>query len=160
MPVSDSQYDKFLESIEPFSVSLNSCSASIDRYRNWQARRKKLRPISHISADYEVEWVGEKAFDIIGKMAVTTEHPETNERILHIECAFETHFHRGAALIHKDYVSRFAQGELRVFIWPYFRQFIADITSKMGIAPIMIPITVREESAAPKRSKKVRSSES
>jgi preprotein translocase subunit SecB len=161
MPASDNQYDKFLESIEPFSVSLNSCSTSIDRYVNWQARKKELRPVSHISANYEVDWVGEKAFDIIGKMKVTTEHPETNERILNIECAFEAHFHGGSAAIRKEYVSRFAQAEVRVFIWPYFRQFVTDITSKMGIAPLMIPITVREEdSPSSKRARKARPSES
>jgi preprotein translocase subunit SecB len=145
-PASDSKYDRFLESIEPFSVGLNSCSASLNRLLNWRVRKKKLRPVSQISSSYRVDWIGEEGFDVIGELRVTTEHPETKERILHVECIFEVHFH-GEKPIRKEYVERFAQGELRVFVWPYFRQFVADTTGRMGIAPLLIPITVREGDA-------------
>src|SRR5262245_1671089 len=123
MPASDSRYERFLESLEPFSVGLNSCAASLDRMLHWKTRQDKQTPISLIDSKYKVDWVGEKSFDVIGELSVTAEHPETKKRILQIGCAFEVHFHSEAEC-REEHVNRFAQEEFRVFVWPYFRQFV------------------------------------
>jgi preprotein translocase subunit SecB len=155
MQASDSEYEEFLESLEPFSVGLNSCSTSLDRKVHRQIREKKLRPVSHIASNYSVDWVGKEAFDVIAEMRVTAEHPQTKARLLLVECKFETHFH-GAKPIHENHVARFAQGEFRVVVWPYFREFISSMTTRMGIPPLLIPAVIGEkenETSSPKKER-------
>jgi hypothetical protein len=143
MPSNDNEYREFLESLEPFSIGLNSSSTPIDRRLHWQIRKKKLRPVSDIASRYQVDWVGKEGFDVVAALRVTAKHPDTEARIFEVNCEFEVHFHGHP--MKREHVARFAQGELRVFVWPYFRQFVADITSRMGVAPLMIPISISEK---------------
>ena len=58
-----------------------------------------------------------------------------------VECIYIAHFHCEGCEITKDLAERFTQSELRLVVWPYFRQFVTDATSRMAIQPIVIPFS-------------------
>jgi preprotein translocase subunit SecB len=50
-----------------------------------------------------------------------------------------------------DWINRFSQGEARLIFWPYLRYFVSDMTSRMSINPIVIPLTSQLDEAKPKK---------
>jgi len=41
----------------------------------------------------------------------------------------------------EDYAARFAKTEAKIIVWPFLREFVADVTTRMGMSPaIQIPL--------------------
>jgi preprotein translocase subunit SecB len=120
-------------------LALSSCSASIDRglYFEPDRGRKNIRTIF---ADYKLEDVEKEYFDVSARFRLTVEDKSKALKALTIECGFQGHFHCGASEVPREFVDRFTQSELRIILWPYFREFVNDITAKMSIPPILIPL--------------------
>jgi hypothetical protein len=64
---------------------------------------------------------------------------KNDKEALRVKATFEGHFH-GASPIQREHAERFVSSELRVVVWPYFRQFISDTTARMSVRPIFIPV--------------------
>jgi preprotein translocase subunit SecB len=45
-------------------------------------------------------------------------------------------------------IKRFSENEVQLVFWPYLRHFVSDCTYRMGIYPLVLPLT--SEIAAPK----------
>jgi len=56
-----------------------------------------------------------------------------------IEALYETHFHCKAPT-QREPAERFVASELRLIMWPYFRELVFDLCGKMSIPPITIPL--------------------
>jgi preprotein translocase subunit SecB len=58
-----------------------------------------------------------------------------------VECTYVAHFHCDGCEVTREFAERFTQSELRLVVWPYFRQFVNDATARMAIQPIVIPFS-------------------
>lgn len=58
---------------------------------------------------------------------------------LKIECVFEAHFH-GPKTASSGEAKSFVDDYLGIISWPYFRQYVSDVTARMSIAPIVLPL--------------------
>jgi preprotein translocase subunit SecB len=128
-----------LGTIKLVGLALGACSAKLDRglYVAPDRAEKSLRTIS---ADYKLTDVRKDYFDVSARFRLTVEHKTEPLTALTIECEFAGHFHCGDSELSHELADRFTQSELRIILWPYFREFVNDITAKMSIPPILIPL--------------------
>ena len=62
--------------------------------------------------------------------------------MLEVECTFELGL-RVATPMTKDYFAIFARVNLPVNTWPYFREFVHSMISRMGLPPVVLPLVKR-----------------
>lgn len=133
------QYADFLRGIKLIGLALGKCSASLDRGLYF-ARDRSDKSVRTISVDYKLADVKKDYFDVSAQFRLTVEDKTKPVVALTIDCEFVGHFHCGTADVPREFADRFTQSELRLILWPYFREFVSDITSKMSIPPVLIPL--------------------
>ena len=141
------KYANFLDSLELIAIAAKSCSFHLDRSGYMQFRRATKRPVRVLGEQSQVSSIKEDHFDAevrfsIGLAAEGAGEGEV-EKSLSLECTFEAHFHTGPNPADIVYAERFAESELRVVLRPFARQLIADMTTRMGIAPVFLPLRFR-----------------
>ena len=95
--------------------------------------------VRKVTAVYKLERVESESFDASATFNLTIQDKEAQLTGLVIECVFEAHFY-GKKPIEKDLAERFTTSELRVIMWPYFRQFVSDMTSRMAMGTVTLPL--------------------
>jgi len=65
-----------------------------------------------------------------------------HDKLLEVRCTFELAL-RTARPMTKDYFEVFAQVNLPVNTWPYFREFVHSTISRMGLPPVVLPLVKR-----------------
>jgi hypothetical protein len=150
--VDDSNYETFLTTVRPVAIDLSGCTASLDATLYWKLRESKPRKgRREMSARYRINRVATNYFDVVGEFSIELTDPETKKRAMSIECSFLCHFHADEP-INSKHAERFTESECRVAIWPYFRQFVSDTTARMGIPPVVIPVSIgRPDAPSPPR---------
>jgi preprotein translocase subunit SecB len=137
----DSQYSSFLRGIKLIALGLEGCSSKLDRDQFWELNEKKLS-VRRIAADYHLLEVQKNFFNISAKFKLSVEDKQGTSTALLIECEYAAHFHFAESAVVKEFAQRFTESELRLIVWPYFRQFVNDVTGRMAIPPILIPLSV------------------
>jgi hypothetical protein len=152
------RYYEFLQKVWPTEIALRTCAAKFDRPRYW-ARVRGKKPsdeLRRLDTRYQLEDVGANYFDASGVLRLTIQDKKNRRTLVEIACAFEAHLHlRGNQPIRREHARRFAESELRVVLWPYFREFVTDISSKMSIPPLLIPVSLRVREDAPGGAKQI-----
>jgi hypothetical protein len=136
------KYASFLDSLELIAIAAKSCSCHLDRYGYMQFRKTVKRPVRILNEEPKVSNLRDDHFDaeIRYILKLAAEGERTIEKSLSLECVFEAHFHTGSSPSDRVYAEQFAQSELRFILRPFARQFIADMTARMGIGPIFLPL--------------------
>lgn len=132
-------YDAFLKSIKLFAIALDSVFTDLDRDRYWSEREKKKRLVSSIDAAYAAKDVTSKHFDVTASMQIVITSESDNKEILRIACQYSAHFH--GEKVTQETAERFANSEAKIIMWPYFRQIVSDLSSRMSIPPMTIPLS-------------------
>jgi hypothetical protein len=140
-PSNTPDYEEFLRSVKLYSLALNEMSAKLDRDMYWGLRKKSDSLIREIETDYKPVDVKEDHFDIEAKLVLTIAPKLTKSTILRIACTYSAHFHASVGCSGQA-AERFAESEARIIIWPYFRQLVSDVTGRMYIPPITIPLAL------------------
>jgi hypothetical protein len=135
-------YDSFLKSVKLFAVALDKTAAEIDRDLYWESSKDK-GSVREIRASYEASDVEGDHFDVIARIEVRITKKADKSRILAIDCQYSAHFHAevGCGL---EAAKKFAQSEAKIILWPYFRALISDLTARMYIPPLVIPLTLED----------------
>jgi preprotein translocase subunit SecB len=143
----EQEYAAFLRDIKLLALGLQTCNATINRNFYFELLEQK-RSARRISTDYKLLQNEVEFFDVSAALTLTVEdEKEPSGAVLLVECKYEAHFHCAkCAKVHssKEFAKRFAESELRLIMWPYFRQLINDITSRMAIQPILIPFSTAQ----------------
>jgi hypothetical protein len=135
----DSGYEKFLRSVEPVGLGLSSSLSRLDREVLIRIRKQRGGATRSISTEYKLTDAADGYFDATGKFVLTVTDGKQSSPALVIECKYESHFHCHAP-VNKEFAERFTTSELRLVLWPYFRELVHDLCGKMGIPPLTIPI--------------------
>ncbi len=135
-------YEQFLHDLKLLALGLNRSLCDLDRaayYDRIDERRRNAT--ANISATYRLVEVGDSFFDATATFTLKVQDEKTQTVPLTIECVFETHFH-GKQPIDKALAKKVVSSELRVVIWPYFRQFVSDMTTRMAVPQVTVPLSV------------------
>jgi preprotein translocase subunit SecB len=135
----DRAYAEFVRHAELIAMGLSTSSVQLDRAAYMKLRREKNGLIRAVDVSFEVRRVKTSSFDGLAKYTLTTQDRQKTVQPLRIECAFDAHFH-GPEPIHQALAERFIKSFLGVIVWPYFRQFVFDLSARMAIPPITLPL--------------------
>jgi hypothetical protein len=128
------------DQVQLFGMGIESCACKLDRPNYLRMRKRRGdSELRLISAETKLEDSGEFYFD--GSVAYTLLVRDKRHGVdpLIIECTFQAHFHGPKVIVKKD-ADRFLQTYFKVVSWPYFRQFVSDMTARMAIAPLVLPL--------------------
>jgi hypothetical protein len=150
-------YQAFLRTVQPTEVGLKTCSSKLNRVGYWQLFSTEAADwVRSLRPAYALAQRTKDYFDVSGKLSLTIGPPgDDAPRVLEIDCEFELHVHVSEPF-DEAFAKRFADNEARLIVWPYFREFISSLTSRMGIPSLVIPITLRPvESPAARSGKRI-----
>lgn len=138
-------YGDFVRNLHLAALGLtrSSCQLNRDQYYG-RIVGKKSNAARTISSNYKLGDVDEDFFDARASFKLTIQAKKAKAPDLVIECAFDAHFH-GQSPIDRKMAERFIAADLRVVVWPYLRQFVYDITSRMVIPPVVVPLSVESQ---------------
>jgi hypothetical protein len=132
-------YEKFLRTVQLLAMGLNRSSAELDREGYANLRDEKEGGRVKLTAKYLLDEVGKEYFDATGIFKLVVEDPNTRKAAILVDAEFGAHFHAEAPIV-KELAEKFTKSDLRIILWPYFRQHVFDITGRMAIIPITVPI--------------------
>jgi preprotein translocase subunit SecB len=128
-------YTEFLKSLELSVIALDKANVKGDR-------DKYLEASNHfISMGWKSKPVksGPDHFDVIADLTVTVSKPKSAENFLELTVTFRLHVHC-AKTFPSEYVDRFCDSEVRLLVWPYFREYVTSICGRMHIPPVFLPL--------------------
>ncbi len=133
-------YQEFIRGLKLLNVGLNACSCKIDRDRYFNVISSKSGGTSNIAARYHLESARDDYFVSHAdfKLSVVA---SGGQSALTLNCTFDAAFGVREKL-HREFAERFTSSEIRLVIWPYFRQFVSDVTARMTIPPITVPLSI------------------
>jgi len=135
----DSAYEDFLRGVKPVALGLVECSSRLDREALGRLTVRKDGGVRIISTEYNLKAADGGYFDATGRFSLAVAERAKSTPALFIQCTYETHFHCKAP-VRRDLAERFTASELRLVLWPYFRELVFDLSGKMSIPPITIPL--------------------
>lgn len=133
-------YESFLRSVRLVAIGLQDCHCHLDRLDYMRVFRDRETGLTRINAEYDLTDRGDGSFDACGKFSFRIENRKTKQAVLSLDCRYESHFHADFDRA-SDFPKRFVENEMRLILWPYFREFTSNLTSKMAIRPIVIPLS-------------------
>jgi len=140
-------YDAFLRNIELFALGMDSLEAQLERADYARAHSDESVKIEKtVESTFTLLEMAEDYFDLAAEF-VFTMSPEDAGHFLRIAVKYSAHFHWKDSVPSLADVNRFAQAEARLIFWPYFRQAVSDISARMHIRQITVPLTPRFEDA-------------
>jgi preprotein translocase subunit SecB len=140
----DKAYETFLKDLSIADLRLISSSSRFDPKADMKLRRAERAVVrAVITASYQLAKVTQEFFDSAAEFKLTVEGSNIKANPITIECVFLGHFHLTTP-IKKEMAERFTEADFRLVVWPYLRQFVQDITGKMGVPPLLIPLSNQE----------------
>jgi hypothetical protein len=133
-------YEAFLRSVRLVAIGLQDCRCHLDRLNYMRVIRERESGLTRINAEYDLTDRGEHNFDAAGRFSFGIENRKTKKVVLSVDCCFESHFHADFDE-GNDFPKRFVENEMRLILWPYFRELTSNLTAKMAIRPVVIPLS-------------------
>jgi preprotein translocase subunit SecB len=140
--MNDTSYDEFINKLSLVELRLISSSSKLDSKSLERMITSKASNVTRmISVNYKLKSVGENYFESTAQLGLAFRSQKTKLTPVKVECTFSAHFHVKTPFT-KKLAQRFTDSELRLVVWPYFRQFVQDTTARMSIPPVLIPFSV------------------
>jgi preprotein translocase subunit SecB len=135
------QYSDFLKGIKLVIVALDHASSAINREQYWKCTEKKNGMARTFEASYAATEIDGTCFDVVGRLEMKILSTSDNSELLKIVCQYSSHFH-ARTRVDERAAHRFANAEAKIIIWPYFRQLVTDLSARMYIPPIIVPLSL------------------
>jgi len=139
-PNTTDEYARFVRNLQLIAIGLDGASSRLERSVYVRMRSKKDGAKRQITAEYQIAKLEDDHFDLTANFVVSMTDKESGATPLSIKCDFACHFH-GKKPLKREFVNRFANAEFRLVVWPYFRQFVFDMSARMLISPITVPLS-------------------
>jgi preprotein translocase subunit SecB len=130
-------YEKFLRGLRLSGFGLEKCSAELDRAEYFELELKDRQ--NQITAHYGLTDIEKGFFNTSSDFILKVVDKNTSSVAFSVTCQFVGHFHF-EGVVDVEHAEKFAQSELRLIVWPYFRQYVSDLTARMSLPPLIIPL--------------------
>ena len=137
--VNEPSYADFIATLQLYSIGLAETNCSINRPEFWKKEKANInyQLISKASD------IGDEAFDAKSTLTLAVTGEKSKTQAVQITVAFDLHFH--AKIARKEFVEKFCESEIRLIVWPYFREYVSNTIARMHIPPVILPISNKEE---------------
>lgn len=159
----DAAYRRFLLQVNLYALGLDSMSAQIERDSYALAHADSAPDVVRIiESSFELIEFNQEQFGVKATFCLKIKYqkrsagdklppppePEAisvqvDEDLLNIKSSFTAQFHCKKTKSVKDHASRFSQSEAKLIFWPYFRQTVSDVTARMSIRPVIVPVSLK-----------------
>lgn len=152
---SATEYIKFLRSIKLGALGLDNSQIYIDREKLSNALNdSEQEPLGiELSVGHKLLDKSEDGFTVQASYKLQLTSTLDSTQVGEISCIFSASFLSESSCSSECY-SRFARIEARLVFWPYIRHFINDMSYRMSIPPILLPLTSELDGMAEKTAKK------
>jgi preprotein translocase subunit SecB len=138
--IKDTAYADFIASLQLYTVGLVESSCAINRKDYWGKDEEKSISYKFSSKSSSLE---DDHFDARSTLSLTMSGEKSKIQMVKIIVAFDLHFHVNVAK--QQFVDQFCESEIRLIVWPYFREFVSNTIARMHIPPVILPISNTEE---------------
>lgn len=138
---SEPDYREFLRSVKLYIIALDEISTKINRDAYWERSKDEKAIVRTINAAYKADDVDGGHFDVLASFTIKLAARDDDSSLLTLTCKYRAHFHANFD-IKDSFAERFAKSEAKIVIWPYFRQLVSDVTGRMYIPPVIVPLTL------------------
>jgi preprotein translocase subunit SecB len=132
-------YSEFIKSLELYSIGLSSATCDLNRDAYWEKSGEKSITFKLVSKSTEIL---QKHFDVRSTLTLNVSGEKSKSPALKIAATFDLHFHSPS--VSKEFVEKFCESEIRLIVWPYFREYVQDVTVRMYIPPVILPLSNKE----------------
>jgi preprotein translocase subunit SecB len=128
-------YTEFLKSLDLSVIALSEATVKGDR-------EGYLEAPNHVIS---MRWMGKSVksgpshFDVLADLTVSVSKPKSKVHFLDLAVTYRLHIHCAKAFP-PEYVDRFCNSEVRLMVWPYFREYVTSICGRMHIPPVFLPL--------------------
>jgi preprotein translocase subunit SecB len=134
LSAADMSYSTFLESLDPANIALVQSAMSLERMKYLESEREQI----YVTFGSKLLRLGDGHFDVKTTLELQVKKEVKSKPLLRFNAAYELHFHAVGAT--KQNVDRFVKSDVRLLIWPYLRELVSNMTSRMHIPPILLPV--------------------
>jgi preprotein translocase subunit SecB len=139
----------FDEKVELIGLGVKECVCRLERSHYFQIRRTRPKDeIRTITSHVYLEKHNDVAFDGIIEFAFGIKDRANQTVPLEIKCSYQSHFHAPKGF-ERAQAEKFLGTYLSIIAWPYFRQLVADMTGRMSVSPITLPLLPESDSEEP-----------
>jgi len=132
-------YAAFIAALRLYNIGLKESSCSLDRDEYWKTDAEKKLDYKLTSKSNGQD---KKHFDAESTLSLTLCGERPNSPVLRLSATFDLHFHGES--ITKEFVQQFCGSEIRLIVWPYFREFVTNMTARMHIPPVILPLSDKD----------------
>lgn len=129
--LSPEEYNEILKSIQLSVIGLDSSRTEL--------RRGLIDEGMNISVTNESEFSNEKTGFSAKIHLKLTANNDDKKQVLKMEASYYVFF-EASADITEDFFEIYKSHGLIMNVWPFFREFVFDHTSKMNIKPLTLPL--------------------
>ncbi len=134
--LSPEEYKKELRFVELSKIELESCSAKLRREK-LQATQGPIKIDITAKTQWKIIDQGEAVFTeqfvLIGTRTTKRDYA------IRIECTLLITIKKSEGQFTKEFLDTYMRFNLNLISWPYFREFVHNITHRMGIPPLILP---------------------
>jgi preprotein translocase subunit SecB len=92
----------------------------------------------------KLQSIGDGFFDVRSTLTLAITKAGDERPLVRFLATYDLHFH--GKDISKKNVDKFVASEVRLIIWPYFRELVNNASGRMHIPPIILPISGNKNS--------------
>jgi preprotein translocase subunit SecB len=130
----------FIKSVHFSGLGLDKTSAFVDRDALSAALKREGKLEIDLKASQRVVEHKDEYFVVAADFDLAQIDSRDKRTLISISASFSAKFYLSRSA-QPELVHAFAQVEARLIFFPYLRHFISDITYRMSIDPIVLPMT-------------------
>lgn len=138
----------FIRSVKFGGLGLDRCDARVDRVALSVVREGGLDVENNVSIKQYVLAHGEDFFVVAADFELVQQPLDSDQKIVSIAATFSAKFDL-TTKANEELIRSFANLEARLVFFPYLRHFVSDMSYRMSIDPIVLPLTSELEQKSP-----------
>jgi preprotein translocase subunit SecB len=131
-------YQVFIASLDLYTVALAEASCKIDRDEYWQKENEYSNNYKVATKPLVIE---DKFFNVRSTLTLGVMGDKSKSTVVRIVASYDLAFR--SSTTSKEFVERFCESDVLLIVMPYFREFVTDITARMHIPPIILPLSTK-----------------
>ncbi len=133
--IEPSEYRSMLKAMQLEGIWLEECSAKLRKDRAADKSQVEVSVTDKLS--YEI--LSENLLNIVHSFELVATPGDKKEYVLKILSTFKLRY-RSEVSLSEDFVEIFKNRNVPVNTWPYFREFIQNMTQRMNLPALTLPL--------------------
>jgi preprotein translocase subunit SecB len=129
-------YANFIRSLELITIGLMNSSARIKRDAYFGEKALDLS----VALTLNPKTLSRDHFDLQAEAKVKLTRRRA-ECLFELSVTYDLHFHAKPP-ISATLVRRFADSDAHLILWPYLREYVSDVSARMYVPPILLPVSM------------------